>query len=295
MKKHIKLEWVYIAVLVISLILSIVTGVQIAGEVVNVRHNLSEQNMGMNALVYGKYIDSYLTNRVELLNTMADCIAELGSTDPDDLHTVLVGQNEFSRICLLNNEGKKICGANYEVDNLKDKPFYDTLMQGKNVVAPSIEIDTDDKEVLRFYAPVQKNGKTIMTITAGILTQEIKTVLNEADYKGDGALCIVNELGDYVLGDNAYESMLKNRGGNHFSYLNSCQVLDGVDSVAELEERMENQMIASVDYQHAGVKYSAQYIPLSVNNWYAVSTIPTKSFGSTVDVVSMGMIVLTVI
>ena len=34
MKKHIKLEWVYIAVLVISLILSIVTGVQIAGEVV---------------------------------------------------------------------------------------------------------------------------------------------------------------------------------------------------------------------------------------------------------------------
>lgn len=54
MKKHIKLEWVYIAVLVISLILSIVTGVQIAGEVVNVRHNLSEQNMGMNAFVYGK-------------------------------------------------------------------------------------------------------------------------------------------------------------------------------------------------------------------------------------------------
>lgn len=295
MKKHIKLEWVYIAVLVISLILSIVTGVQIAGEVVNVRHNLSEQNMGMNAFVYGKYIDSYLTNRVELLNTMADCIAELGSTDPDDLHTVLVGQNEFSRICLLNNEGKKICGANYEVDNLKDKPFYDTLMQGKNVVAPSIEIDTDDKEVLRFYAPVQKNGKTIMTITAGILTQEIKTVLNEADYKGDGALCIVNELGDYVLGDNDYESMLKNRGGNHFSYLNSCQMLDGVSSVDGLEERMENQLIASVDYQHAGVKYSAQYVPLSVNNWYAVTTIPTKSFGSTVDVVSTGTIVLTVI
>ena len=74
MKKHIKLEWVYIAVLVISLILSIVTGVQIAGEVVNVRRNLSEQNMGMNAFVYGKYIDSYLTNRVELLNTMADCM-----------------------------------------------------------------------------------------------------------------------------------------------------------------------------------------------------------------------------
>ena len=68
MKKHIKLEWVYIAVLVISLILSIVTGVQIAGEVVNVRRNLSEQNMGMNAFVYGKYIDSYLTNRVELLH-----------------------------------------------------------------------------------------------------------------------------------------------------------------------------------------------------------------------------------
>ena len=40
--------------------------------------------MGMNAFVYGKYIDSYLTNRVELLNTMADCIAQLGSTDPDD-------------------------------------------------------------------------------------------------------------------------------------------------------------------------------------------------------------------
>lgn len=295
MKKHIKLEWVYIAVLVISLILSIVTGVQIAGEVVNVRRNLSEQNMGMNAFVYGKYIDSYLTNRVELLNTMADCIAQLGSTDPDDLHTVLVGQNEFSRICLLNNEGKKICGANYEVDNLKDKPFYDTLMQGKNVVAPSIEVDTDDKEVLRFYAPVQKNGKTVMTITAGILTQEIKTVLNEADYKGDGALCIVNGLGDYVLGDNDYESMLKNRGGNHFSYLNSCQVLDGVSSVDELEERMENQLIASVDYQHAGVKYSAQYVPLSVNNWYAVTTMPMDSFGSTVGVVSTGTIVLTVI
>lgn len=157
-------------------------------------------------------------------------------------------------------------GQNYEVDNLKDKPFYDTLMQGKNVVAPSIEIDTDDKEVLRFYAPVQKDGKTVMAITAGILTQEIKTVLNEADYKGDGALCIVNGLGDYVLGDNDYESMLKNRGGNHFSYLNSCQVLDGVSSVDELEERMENQLIASVDYQHAGVKYSAQYVPLSVNN-----------------------------
>ena len=80
MKKHIKLEWVYIAVLVISLILSIVTGVQIAGEVVNVRRNLSEQNMGMNAFVYGKYIDSYLTNRVELLNTMADCIAQPAAT-----------------------------------------------------------------------------------------------------------------------------------------------------------------------------------------------------------------------
>lgn len=86
MKKHIKLEWVYIAVLVISLILSIVTGVQIAGEVVNVRRNLSEQNMGMNAFVYGKYIDSYLTNRVELLNTMADCIALLctGSKERQD-------------------------------------------------------------------------------------------------------------------------------------------------------------------------------------------------------------------
>lgn len=46
MKKHIKLEWVYIAVLVTSLILSIVTGVQIAGEVVNVRRNLSEAEHG---------------------------------------------------------------------------------------------------------------------------------------------------------------------------------------------------------------------------------------------------------
>ncbi len=51
MKKHIKLEWVYIAVLVISLILSIVTGVQIAGEVVNVRHNLSEQNLAAQILM----------------------------------------------------------------------------------------------------------------------------------------------------------------------------------------------------------------------------------------------------
>ena len=64
------------------------------------------------------------------------------------------------------------------------------------------------------------------------------------------------------------------------SYLNSCQVLDGVSSVDELEERMENQLIASVDYQHAGVKYSAQYVPLSVNNWYAVTTMPMDSFGS---------------
>ena len=54
MKKHIKLEWVYIAVLVISLILSIVTGIQIAGEVVNVRRNLSEQNMGMNAFLFNE-------------------------------------------------------------------------------------------------------------------------------------------------------------------------------------------------------------------------------------------------
>lgn len=76
----------------------------------------------------------------------------------------------------------------------------------------------------------------------------------------------MSTVSDYVLGDNDYESMFEKRGGNHFSYLNSCQVLDGVSSVDELEERMENQLIASVDYQHAGVKYSAQYVPLSVNN-----------------------------
>ena len=45
MKKHIKLEWVYIAVLVISLILSIVTGVQIAGEVVNVRRKIGRAHV----------------------------------------------------------------------------------------------------------------------------------------------------------------------------------------------------------------------------------------------------------
>lgn len=295
MKKHIKLEWVYIAVLIVSLILSIVTGVRIADEVVNVRHTLSEQNMGMNAFVYGKYIDSYLTNRVELLNTMADCIAELGSTDPDDLHTVLVGQNEFSRICLLDNAGKKICGSNYEVENLKQKPFYDSLMQGKNVVASSVEVDSDDKEVLRFYAPVQQNGKTTMTIAAAILTQELKNVLNEADYKGDGSICIVNELGDYVIGDNAFSTMLKDRKDNYFSYLNSCQIIEGVSSVTSLEERMTNQLLSSMDYRHAGVEYSAQYVPLSVNNWYVISTIPTASFGTTTEVLSAASMCLAAV
>lgn len=268
---------------------------KVMADVRDVRHTMAKKNMSTNSFVYGKYFDNSFSGRTEVLNDIAKCISSAGIHEPMELNAILTGQNVFDTATIIDNQGNVICGSRYDGSDFSNQAFYATLMDGKNVVAPRIEIDEDGKEILRFYAPVKKNGKTIMTITAGMLAVNIKNILESADYVEDGCICVIDEYGDYIIGDNRFDEMLNDKENNHFSHVAHSKILEGVASEDELQQHIRDHAAANITYRYAGEEYSAKYVPLSVNGWYLVSTIPVASVGSDVPVLSSKTVILVVV
>lgn len=297
MKKRMKLkrELVCVVVVVISILISAFALQRVMADVHRVRHNLLEESLNTNSYVYGKYVDTAFTGRVELMSSMADCIAKMDVDNPKELYAVLAGQNLFDRMSIIDNSGNVLCGDDYDGSSIMNEDFYEDLMEGKNALASRSEADEDGKEVLRFFAPVRRESKTVMTIVGSVLSVNIKNILNGADYISDGTICILDRDGDYVMGDDMFESLLGDKENNHFSHINSARNLEGIFSAEELEERMEEGTAVSMHYSYASVNYSAKYVPLSVNGWYLVSTLPSNDVFDNAPVFTTGTKVIAII
>lgn len=295
MRKFLKLEWVCVLIVIISVCLSTIALQQVMVDVHTVRQNLSAKNLNTNSFVYGKYTDSVFTSWVELISSMADSIGKVDISKPKELHTILAGQNLFDKTTLIDNSGNILCGDDFDGTSFQSESFYQDVMDGKNVVASQVEMDKDGKEVLRFYAPIRQNGKTIMTIMGTVLAVNIKTILNSAEYTDSGTVCIMTRDGDYVIGDDAFEGLLGDKENNHFSHISSSQIVEGVDSAEELQQRIQERAAASVKYTYARVEYIAKYVPLNVNGWYLVSTIPAHNADDHLPIFTRSTMVIGII
>lgn len=281
--------------LVIVVIMSSVCIGAVMTNVQDVRHTMAKESLSMDSFVFCKYFDNMLSSKVELLNNMAECISSAGLHEPMQMNAVLARQNTFNQATIIDNYGNVLCGDDYDGSEFRDQTYYSSLMDGKNIVASRTETDSNGKEVIRFYAPIREKGQTTMTIVASVLASDYKNMLDSADYVGEGCLCVINEYGDYIVGDTRFDEMLSDKESNHFTHVGSSKVLSGVKDAKELEGRIQENSAASITYRYAGEVYSAKYVPLSVNGWHLVSTIPVSSVGNDAPVLSSATIILEVI
>lgn len=294
MKKLFKIEWISTVVLIISVFVLGFTLKSGLLDVSRVRQNMAERNLSKNSIVYGKYFDNQLSSRIEVLDNLAETVSKNGLTDPKKIGEILVAQKMFDRMTLVDANGDRLWGDAYDGKEFTQPEIYNSLEQGKNTVGQQIREGADGKNELRFYAPIRRNGKLVMALVGAILERNINVLLRQADYVGDGCLCVIDSEGEYIIGDSNYDTMLADKESNHFYHIENANVTNDDMSSEILQEKIQDRKVATVDYKYAGNNYIAEYTPITTNNWYLVVTIPAEQVGSNMPVLTSETVILGV-
>ena len=295
MKKLFKIEWISTVVLIISVFVLGFTLKSGLLDVSRVRQNMAERNLSKNSIVYGKYFDNQLSSRIEVLDNLAETVSKNGLTDPKKIGEILVAQKMFDRMTLVDANGDRLWGDAYDGIEFTRPEIYNSLEQGKNTVGQQIQEGADGKNELRFYAPIRRNGKLVMALVGAILERNINVLLRQADYVGDGCLCVIDSEGEYIIGDSNYDTMFADKESNHFYHIENANVTNDDMSSEILQEKIQDRKVATVDYKYAGNNYIAEYTPIKTNNWYLVVTIPAEQVGSNMPVLTSETVILGVV
>lgn len=286
MKKLFRIEWISTVVLIISVFVLGFTLKNGMLDVSHVRQNMAERNLSKNSIVYGKYFDNQLSSRIEVLNNLAKTVSRNDLTDPKEIGKILVAQKVFDRMTLVNVNGDRLWGDSYDGKELTQPEIYNNLVQGKNIVGQQIQKGADGKNELRFYAPIRRDGKLVMALVGAMLERNIEVLMRQADYVGDGCICLINSEGEYVSGDSNYDTVLADKESNHFYHIENANVTNDGMSSEILQKKIQNRKVATVDYKYAGNDYIAEYTPIATNGWYLVATISKDEIGSNAPVLT---------
>lgn len=269
----------WITVEIIGFILIVLTAATVFSACYRVRLDVLKMSgdvinraIDSNVYTYGKLTRQFFSSRIDEMENLASYISHCQPDDSSQISRILMGHNDqFENIGVVDLSGKPVAGNRFELSDYLYKDYFEDLTDGKAMVAPNIFQDGVGENIFYFFAAAEQNDQKLILV-ASVFTEKLKNNFDSVDFIGDGCLCIINQRGDYLVGDSSFPELLGNKESNHFSHIDGT-VAD------QLEQTLKKSEKKRLNYAYAGVRYDAYYTPLKIRDWYLVATIPERQDG----------------
>ena len=287
-KKWITIEWIGLLLLTVTTVSVIYTGYQIRHDVLEASGDVINRAIDSNVYTYGKQTKQFFVTRMGELENLANYVNQVRLSDPEQMNQILAGHSDqFDNLGIIDSAGNTIAGDYFDIPNYFRSEYFDGLADGQSIVAPNTyQNDTGDPIFYFFAAAGQSDQKIILV--GSVPTVRIINSFDTVDFVGEGCLCIINQDGDYLVGDSAFPELLGDKESNHFSHI-------GKNVTEKLEQTLEKSERKMFRYAYAGVYYDAFYVPIGIQDWYLVATIPDRQDGVRQQVISPNSRVLLAI
>ncbi len=287
-KKWITIEWIGLLLLTVTTVSVIYTGYQIRHDVLEASGDVINRAIDSNVYTYGKQTKQFFVTRMGELENLANYVNQVRLSDPEQMSQILAGHSDqFDNLGIIDSAGNTIAGDYFDIPDYFRSEYFDGLADGQSIVAPNTyQNDTGDPIFYFFAAAGQSDQKIILV--GSVPTERIINSFDTVDFVGEGCLCIINQDGDYLVGDSAFPELLGDKESNHFSHI-------GKNVTEKLEQTLEKSERKMFRYAYAGVYYDAFYVPIGIQDWYLVATIPDRQDGVRQQVISPNSRVLLAI
>lgn len=266
-KKRIGIDIIVIILLVVVAIMLGCTLGSVYQDISQVRTNLTNQSLKKNISIHGKLLNQLFSSRLNEVEGMAVGAAAVDINDLAALNRIMQGHNDvFGAMGFIDLEGNTVCGGDFALTNIQKEPFYEELLEGRGVIAPSLYSDAAGNRGFYFLAPVMQNNQAQLILVGDYMENTMAQNLDAGEYFGSGCTCIISDEGDYIMGGASFGNILGNKERNHFTHIGTIPTKDLTDAISK-------RVPTNVEYTYAGQEYIAYYVPLSINGWYLAVTV----------------------
>ena len=200
-KKWITIEWIGLLLLTVTTVSVIYTGYQIRHDVLEASGDVINRAIDSNVYTYGKQTKQFFVTRMGELENLANYVNQVRLSDPEQMNQILAGHSDqFDNLGIIDSAGNTIAGDYFDIPNYFRSEYFDGLADGQSIVAPNTyQNDTGDPIFYFFAAAGQSDQKIILV--GSVPTVRIINSFDTVDFVGEGCLCIINQDGDYLVGE----------------------------------------------------------------------------------------------
>lgn len=278
-KKWITVELLGLLLLVVTMASVIYAGYRIQKDVLDNSGDVINRAINSNVYIYGKQTKQFFASCMGEMENLATYVSQCQTEDPGQLNRLLMGHNDqFENLGAMDSSGNSIGGNHFDIPDYFYDSYFEDLTDGKAMVAPNIYQNEVGENIFYFFSAAEQSGQKIILI-GSVLEDKLINNFDSVDFTGNGCLCIIDQNGEYLVGDSAFPELLGNKESNHFSHI-------GRDVAEQLEQSIEKSEKRFFRYAYAGIYYDAFYVPLGIQDWYLVATIPDRQDGVRNQVIS---------
>lgn len=279
LKKQIRMEIVGFLLMALTAVAVLFAGCQVRRDVLKMSGDTINRAIDSNVYTYGRMTRQFFASRLSEMENLSVYVSQ-SQLDRSGLNRLLMGHNDqFENIGVVDDTGNSIAGNRFDLPDYFPKDYFQDLTDGRAMVAPGIFQDGAGENIFYFFAAAEQSGQKLILV-GSVFIEKVKHDFDSVDFIGNGCLCIINQQGDYLVGDSAFSELLGNKESNHLSHVQG-------DAGEELEQALQKSERISLSYEYADVRYDAYYTPLKIQDWYLAATIPERQDGVREQILSV--------
>ena len=219
-------------------------------------------------------VETKVDDQMHTLEAVSATIETGGNFDPNFMINAIkpeAERNEIKRMGIIMPDGQAITTDGLSLD-LSYRDYFKQAMTGVSAVSDTLVDPNDGMNINVYSTPIFNDTQIVGILFATVETENLKQLLGVSTFSGQGYSFVVKANGDVVA-----ESLNPNSLGafnNIFETLENAEFSDKSD-LETLEKKMSQTGSGSFTSVNGGQQWYVNYEPLSINDWYIMSVVPT--------------------
>lgn len=236
---------------------------------------VSQENIQLlkeNALQNAKTTANAFNNDLQLLTQIADFMSKENNFDIDfwfNTFSNSVLKNKFQQISIIDYTGKlhSLTGSSMDIS---EKNYLSTVLKGNSIITDSLVDRISGKKVNIYAVPLYKRGKVFAVLSATKFSLTNQMLLPNFTYNNKGYSYIIKKNGQPIMYSTHVDSA--QNFDNFFDTFDNVE--QSKSKIDLLKKSLSNSEEGTFQYNARGKNRFLTYIPLGINDWFLISSIP---------------------
>ncbi|MEE0878787.1 MAG: cache domain-containing protein, partial [Treponemataceae bacterium] len=178
-------------------------------------------------------------------------------------------EHNFMRISIIKPDGTYI--ENGKEINVSSREYFKEALKGNPYISDILTSKLTGEEVIIYASPI-KNSQQVLGVLIGVQSKEsLEEYLSIQTFNNEGFTKIIDKNANYILSSKSTKNVVTN-------------VYDKISNIWQDEETGKNRINEIIKNRETGVfsytstdeqEYTLIYTPMSHNNWYLFTMVPS--------------------